>query len=194
MYLSANHEQSSFVYISMYISFCFVRMETVTASGMLIENHIRNGITLPLDSEPPSIQFNNTTTVDEHHSAVAERIQEYISIGAVQQLPVSSDTAPELVQPLHVIIKHGKKPRLVIDLSRNLNQLLPHTPFKYASVQDAVRLSSSNCFYSKLDISNCFLSFPLHPSKYKYFVFEFNGMYYQFIRLPFGLNIAPRVC
>ena len=101
---------------------------------------------------------------------------------------------PHLVQPLHVIIKDGKKPRLVIDLSRNLNHLLPHESFHYASVQDAVRLSTPGCFYSKLDISNCFLSFPLHPSTYKYFVFQFDGQYYQFVRLPFGLSIAPRIC
>jgi hypothetical protein len=106
----------------------------------------------------------------------------------------SSSPRPTLVQPLHVILKQGKKPRLVIDLSRNLNELLPKAKFHYASVQDAVRLSTPGCFYSKLDISNCFLSFPLHPSCYKYFTFQFNGKYYQFIRLPFGLSIAPRIC
>lgn len=158
-----------------------------------LESHIRDGITLPLDREPSNIHYNNTTTVDDNHSSVAERIAEYISIGAVQPLP-SSAGVPSLVQPLHVIMKEGKKPRLVIDLSRNLNQLLPHTSFKYSSVQDAVRLSHQHCFYSKLDISNCFLSFPLHPSVYKYFVFQFDGVYYQFVRLPFGLSIAPRIC
>ena len=116
-----------------------------------------------------------------------------MSIGAVQQLPADAPT-PLLVQPLHVILKDGKKPRLVIDLSRNLNQLLPHTTFKYSSVHDAVLLSTHRCFYSKLDISNCFLSFPLHPSCYKYFTFQFDGRYYQFTRLPFGLSTAPRVC
>lgn len=158
-----------------------------------LEQHIKHGITLPLTVEPDNIQFNNTTTVADNHLSVADRIEEYISIGAVQQLPVSA-SAPLIVQPLHVILKDGKKPRLVIDLSRNLNELLPHTAFKYASVHDAVLLSTHHCFYSKLDISNCFLSFPLHPNCYKYFTFQFDGHYYQFTRLPFGLSTAPRVC
>lgn len=158
-----------------------------------LQHHIQYGITLQLDSEPSNIHYSNTTTVDDNHASVAERISEYISIGAVQPLP-SNASPPLLVQPLHVILKDGKKPRLVIDLSRNLNQLLPHTSFKYASVHDAVLLSTNQCFYSKLDISNCFLSFPLHPSVYKYFVFQFDGTYYQFTRLPFGLSTAPRVC
>lgn len=162
-----------------------------------LEHHITHGISLPLIEQPSSIHYSNTTTVSEHHQLVAERISEYINIGAIQPWqPESADasTVPHLVQPLHVIIKDGKKPRLVIDLSRNLNHLLPHESFHYASVQDAVRLSTPNCFYSKLDISNCFLSFPLHPSTYKYFVFQFDGQYYQFVRLPFGLSIAPRIC
>ena len=158
-----------------------------------LEQHIRHGISLPLTTEPSPIHFANTTTVSDHHELVAERIAEYISIGAIQALP-SDSPPPLLVQPLHVIIKEGKKPRLVIDLSRNLNQLLPQTSFHYASVQDAVHLSTPHCFYSKLDISNCFLSFPLHPSTYKYFVFQFDHKYYQFVRLPFGLSTAPRVC
>ena len=158
-----------------------------------LEQHIRHGISLPLTTEPSPIHFANTTTVSDHHELVAERIAEYISIGAIQALP-SDSPPPLLVQPLHVIIKEGKKPRLVIDLSRNLNQLLPQTSFHYASVQDAVHLSTPDCFYSKLDISNCFLSFPLHPSTYKYFVFQFDHKYYQFVRLPFGLSTAPRVC
>jgi hypothetical protein len=156
-----------------------------------LENHITHGITLPLDVEPINIHYNNTTTVTDNHLLVADRISEYMSIGAVQQLPADAPT-PLLVQPLHVILKDGKKPRLVIDLSRNLNQLLPHTTFKYSSVHDAVLLSTHRCFYSKLDISNCFLSFPLHPSCYKYFTFQFDGRYYQFTRLPFGLSTAPR--
>lgn len=158
-----------------------------------IEQHISSGISLPLLEPPPGIQFANTTTVNDHHQLVADRINEYISIGAVRVLPVDSPV-PSIVQPLHVIIKDGKKPRLVIDLSRNLNQLLPHEPFHYTSVNDAVLLSSSGCFYSKLDISNCFLSFPLHPSCYQYFTFLFADQYYQFIRLPFGLSSAPRIC
>ena len=160
-----------------------------------LEETFKFGINLDLnpDNVPSNIVYSNTPAVDEHHQAVAERISEYISIGAVQPLPLSS-SPPALVQPLHVIIKDGKKPRLVIDLSRNLNQLLPDQAFSYASVKDAVHLSSHKCFYSKLDISNCFLSFPLNPSVYKYFVFKFDGIYYQFVRLPFGLSSAPRIC
>ena len=31
-------------------------------------------------------------------------------------------------------------------------------------------------------------------NNHKYFVFRFHGKYYQFVRLPFGLSSAPRIC
>ena len=61
-------------------------------------------------------------------------------------------------------------------------------------MDDAVEASFPGCWYGKLDLSNCFLSFPLHPSVRKYFCFRFEGELYQFTHLPFGLSSAPRVC
>jgi hypothetical protein len=87
------------------------------------------------------------------------------------------------VQPLHVIIKPGKKPRLVIDLSRNLNDHLRHERFRYASVLDTIERSFPGCWYGKLDLSNCFLSFPLHLSVLPHFIFRFEGQLYQFLRM-----------
>jgi hypothetical protein len=110
-------------------------------------------------------------------------------------IPLPADTKPQHgIQPLHVIVKPDKKPRLVIDLSRNLNQFLQYQYFSYATLEDAVAISSPNCWYGKLDLSNCFLSFPLHPDVQQYFVFEFEGQLYQFVRMPFGLSTAPLVC
>jgi hypothetical protein len=93
-----------------------------------------------------------------------------------------------------VIIKANKKPRIVIDLSRNLNDYLLHTPFNYTRAEDAVTISTPLCWYGKLDLTNCFLSFPLHPEVQQYFVFFFQNKLYQFTRMPFGLSTAPLVC
>ena len=160
-----------------------------------IERHIRYGITLPLLTEPNShALFDNTQPVEQHEAAVRRRLDEYISFGAVIALPADADLTGMCIQPLHVIIKDGKKPRLVIDLSRNLNGHLEYEYFNYSSVDDAVEASHPGCWYGKLDLSNCFLSFPLHASVRKYFCFRFEGALYQFTHMPFGLSTAPRVC
>jgi len=159
-----------------------------------IEAHITHGVSLPLLSEPPSISYPNTPTVSEHAAAVRARLTDYMQFGAVIELPPDTDTSDLRIQPLHVIIKPTKKPRVVVDLSRNLNDFLRYRYFTYTSVDDAVEASSPGCWYGKLDLSNCFLSFPLHPSVRRFFCFRFEGRLYQFLRLPFGLSTAPLVC
>ena len=159
----------------------------------LIRQWITTGVTLQFVSDPSPIDHDNTFAVHENASAVRQRIAEYIAFEALTPLP-ADHPCPYGVQPLHVIIKAGRKPRLVIDLSRNLNEHLEYEYFSYASVLDAVERSFPGCWYGKLDLSNCFLSFPLYPSVLPHFVFRFEGQLYQFLRMPFGLSVAPRIC
>ena len=173
-------------------------METVpgadAASLDRIRECISHGVTLDFEL-PPSMQvFDNTLTIVQHADDVGTRIHEYIDFfGAVVRL-ASDHPCPFGIQPLHDMIKPSKKPRLVIDLSRNLNDNLSYEYFSYSSVLTAVDLSTPHCWYCKLDLSNCFLSFPLHPSALPYFIFRVEGELYQFTRLPFGLSSAPRIC
>ena len=159
----------------------------------LIRQWITTGVSLQFVSDPSPIDHDNTFAVLENASAVRQRIAEYVAFEALTPLP-AHHPCPYGVQPLHVIIKAGRKPRLVIDLSRNLNEHLEYEYFSYASVLDAVERSFSGCWFGKLDLSNCFLSFPLDPSVLPHFVFRFEGQLYQFLRVPFGLSVAPRIC
>ena len=158
-----------------------------------IRDFITDGVKLDVVTPPACVFHDNTPTVDANADLVLRRIREYMDFGAIVELP-SGHPLPFGIQPLHVIIKPGKKPRLVIDLSRNLNDGLQYEYFAYSSVRDAVDLSWQDCWYSKLDLSNCFLSFPLHQEALPHFVFRFQDQLDQFIRLPFGLSSAPRTC
>ena len=151
-----------------------------------IEAHITQGVHLPLLAEPAAVTYDNTPTVQQHANDVRRRLAEYMQFGAVTRLPGDGHlTDPSLrVQPLHVIIKAGKKPRLVIDLSRNLNQHLQYEYFQYSCVDDAVEASHPGCWYGKLDLSNCFLSFRLLPAACRFFCFRFEGELYQFTHMP----------
>ena len=146
-----------------------------------IRQWITTGVTLDFVSEPAVIDHDNTFSVLQNAVAVRTRIAEYIEFEALVPLP-AGHPCPYGVQPLHVIIKAGKKPRLVIDLSRNLNDHLEYWHFRYASVLDAVERSFPGCWFGKLDLSNCFLSFPLHSSVLPHFIFRFEGQLYQFLR------------
>jgi hypothetical protein len=80
-----------------------------------IRSHITDGVSLPFLTTPVAITYANTPAVQENADAVRTRLQEYMAFGAVRELPASHDTSTHGIQPLHVIIKAGKKPRLVID-------------------------------------------------------------------------------
>ena len=159
----------------------------------MIKDWIRNGVSLDFSSMPSKIIYENTTTVIQNADIVKKRLEEYIDFQAIIALP-SNHPCPYGIAPLHVIIKEGKKPRLVIDLSRNLNDNLVYEYFSYSNIIDASEASFPGCWYSKLDLSNCFLSFPLHSSALPHFIFKFDGQLYQFTRMPFGLSSAPRIC
>ena len=49
-------------------------------------------------------------------------------------------------------------------------------------------------YMSKLDISACFLSFPIHEADRQLFYCEASGDFYQFLALVFERKDAPRVC
>lgn len=161
----------------------------------LIRSYITDGITLPFDSIPPAIEFPNTPNITEHFAVVQARLEEYRQFGAIRELPPGEALAHG-IQPLLAVVKEdgSRKARIVIDLSRNLNGFLTTDSFHYSSVEDAVALSTPDGWYGKMDLSNCFLSFPLHPGVIPYFTFRLDERLYQFTRMPFGLSVAPRIC
>jgi len=119
-----------------------------------------------------------------------ERLKHYDDIGALEHL----SEKPALLQPLHVVVRENKKDRLVIDLSRNLNDELSTPQFNLPHFREAVALSSPCCWYGKMDLSDCFLSFDIHPDSRRYLAFELDGKFYRWKRLPFGLSSSPYWC
>jgi hypothetical protein len=146
---------------------------------------------------PPHRHYDNTATFERHRAECMERMRVYADLGALEKL---SDPPPpggySYVQPLHAIIKPGKKARVCVDLSRNFNDYLEDKPFQYSSVRAGVDLAAQcpgAASMVKLDISACFLSFPIHPDDLEFFVVKAGGDFYQFLRMVFGLKTAPRI-
>ncbi|MEI6882232.1 MAG: reverse transcriptase domain-containing protein [Bacteroidota bacterium] len=160
-----------------------------------IRGIISDGISLEFpDGLPPPSQLANSIKVTRSVAFCVDRLQHYIKIGAVVR-PTEQDKASyDYIQPLIVIEKPGKKPRLVLDLSRNLNDFTPPAPVQYDSVEAAILLARPNDWFAKHDLSDCFLSFDIHPEHRRFFTFELAGTIYQFARMPFGLKQAPRDC
>ena len=127
-----------------------------------------------------------------------ERLRVYRDMGALRELSRPPPPGGH-VQPLHAVVKEGKSARVCVDLSQNFNDFIPDCPFQMASVQDAVDMAlqaksaKGEAWFVKLDISSCFLSFPIHPDDLQFFYCKAGGSFWQFVSLVFGRKDAPRV-
>lgn len=155
---------------------------------------VQHGVDLDFLALPEPLHLPNTPAVEEHAPLVRERLQDYIEFGALEILP-SDHILEHGIAPLHIIVKNGKKPRLVIDLSVNLNGFLRYTHFRYSTVAQAAAQSKTDAYLGKLDISNCFLSFPINPLFRRYFVIEFEGARYRSKRVVWHQpRLSAHVC
>jgi hypothetical protein len=157
-----------------------------------ILDHIENGLPIDPSSMPIDKHLPNTPTIAENADAVRIQLQHYLAMGAVEPC---SRTDIVAVHPLHCVIRPDRKPRVVVDFSLNLNDYLTVPQMQYSSSIDAaVAASKLGCYYSKLDIKDCFLSFSIRKGHERFLGFQFEGKYYRYRRLPFGLNTAPELC
>ena len=54
-------------------------------------------------------------------------------------------------------------------------------------------LLSGSEFFTTIDLKDAYFSISIHADHYKYLRFEWNSTLFEFICLPFGLSLAPRV-
>ena len=148
---------------------------------------LTNGVRIELRGQPRTERIRNTPAVRRNHAVCQERVDYFNDIRALEQL----SEAPKLLQPLHVILRHPKKARLVLDLSRNCNDLVERERFRQQRFRDAVDASTPGCYYGKMDLADCFYSFPVHKDSQHLLAFELGGSYYRFRRLPMGLSSSP---
>lgn len=153
---------------------------------------LRSGVHSELLTVPPAVRFKNTPAVARERVFVQERINYYKDLGALTAL--GKEDGFDRLQPLHVIIKDGRKPRLVLDLSRNLNDHLPKYKIRYEGIDHALGNCTPGCWFGKTDFADCFLAFDVKAEFREHLRFAFEGQAYEFKRMPFGLSTAPRLC
>lgn len=153
---------------------------------------IEHGLPITPNPLPINKQLPNTPLIAAHAGAVRQQLESHLASGAIERCTRSDITA---VHPLHAVVRKDRKLRVVVDFSLNLNDCLVVPPMQHgSSIDTAVRLSQLGCYYSKLDIRDCFHSFSVRGDSQRLLGFCFEGQFYRFKRLPLGLNIAPELC
>ena len=82
--------------------------------------------------------------------------------------------------------------RMIIDLSE-VNDFVQKFHFKMDHLEVATDLLDEGMFMSSIDLKDAYYSIPIWEAHRKYLSFQWNGEYFQFNVLPFGLTSAPRI-
>ena len=81
--------------------------------------------------------------------------------------------------------------RLILNL-KHLNNYVEYFHFKMDNLQTATRLTTQNCWFTSLDLSDAYYSVNVAKEHRKFLQFAFEGTTYHFTCLANGITSAPR--
>lgn len=152
---------------------------------------MRDGYPIPWlgGLRPPPFAMANYASAYQHRAAVSSEIERAVRAGKVE----ACATRPAVVNPLVVVIKerHGiSKTRVCLDFSLHVNTLIPHQSVQYCSIDDAIAHLGPGYYMAKVDLKDGYWHIPIAPADRDALGFEWQGVYYRFNYLPFGLSLA----
>ena len=146
---------------------------------------IEAGYVLPLKSLPSPCVRKNQLSAKLHANFVQTSIDELVATGCVRHV----EEVPHVCSPLSVVENAVGKKRLVLNL-RYLNQHLWKQKFKYEDLRTAMMYFNPGDYLFAFDLKSGYHHVDIAEIHQKFLGFEWNGRYYVFTVLPFGLSSA----
>ena len=122
----------------------------------------------------------------EHDAFVTDTVRKLVQANAAQKW----HGKPRCVHPLSVVPKKNGKFRLILDL-RHVNSYLHVPKFKFESLLDLGQLLSPGAHLMSIDLQDGYWQLQMAEEAFEFLGFEWQGDYYVFKVLPFGLATAP---
>ena len=156
-------------------------------TSVFVISIITSGYQLPWSDGPPAgpRHFANHPSAREHSAFVSEAVSTLVLTGAAMEV----FSEPFIVSPLGVVPKGIDKLRLILDL-RYVNSFLQVDKFKYESIKEVSTLCKLRDLLFTVDLKSGYHHVDIHPEFWQYFGFEWEGRFYVFCQLPFGLATA----
>ena len=143
--------------------------------------------------EPKAAQFKNQPSAVAEHEFVSEAVIKLVKTGAAYKV----SRKPHIISPLGVAYREidpskPLKKRLIFN-GRYLNMHLVIPKFKYESISMVRDLLTPNGVMWYFDLTSGYHHVEINEAYQKYLGFEWEGEWYQYAVLPFGLAIAPYI-
>ena len=137
------------------------------------------------DPPPPTLMSNHKSAF-ENSDIITSNIFKLVNSGVLQPM----DQQPYLVSPLGVVFKRSNnKPRMILD-ARFLNGYIQVPSFKYEDLGFCHQYMQPGDYLLVTDYTSGYHHVDLHPEFWQYFGIEWDGHFYVFTSLPFGLASA----
>ncbi len=150
---------------------------------------IKRGLKLPFRYRPVSVFQPNRPLSEAYTAFVTEEIARLLATSAITCV----EERPCMCLPLGVVPKKNGKLRLIHDLRRLNAQLHDPAHFKMEDLSVVAPQLESGDQMMTLDLDQAYHHVEIHPAHRKYLGFEWQGKYYVWNVLPFGLSISPLV-
>ena len=138
------------------------------------------------EAAPQARVMSNHPSALEHSCFVSQAITDMLATRTVMPLSV----APLVVSALGVVAKKGTdKYRLIWD-GRYINEHLVIPSFKYEDLNAIADWAEPGDYVFTLDLKSGYHHLDMHEEAWPYLGFQWQGQYYCFTQLPFGLAPA----
>ena len=127
--------------------------------------------------------------IGEKSLCIDEGIDALLQKDVIEELVSSSGT---FICNFFLVPKPNGTYRMIIDLS-HLNDFVERISFKMDLLQTALGMLVPGAYMASLDLKDAYYSLLIHKYFRKFLGFQWKGRFYQFLCLPFGITIAPRV-
>lgn len=156
---------------------------------------------LPPDSELQPAVVKNYSSAHEHKALVTQQLLGELQAHQLLRQPV--DQRATHIHAIAAIPKSADEVRIIHDLSapagRSINDVIRYKQYKWASIDDALRLVTPGCYMARADVKNYYRHFPIDPADWskQAFQWHFPGERQAATLwdpyLQFGLRNAPEV-
>ena len=173
------------------LTLCLEEWKQHGASPWVIRT-IAHGYKLQFAMRPPTFD----KIIFSHASGQAAEVlrSEIISLldkGAIREIP-ADQSRMGFYSRYFLVPKKGGGLRPILDL-RALNRHLKVFRFKMLTADSLLRSLRQGDWFTSVDLRDAYFHIPIYPPHRKFLRFGYEGKLYEYLVLPFGMSLSPRV-
>ena len=120
-----------------------------------------------------------------------DEIVSLVNKKAVREVPLNQSRTG-FYSRYFLVKKKGGGLRPILDL-RALNKYLKQFRFRMLTAATLVRSLRQGDWFTSIDLKDAYFHVPIYPPHRKFLRFGFEGKVYEYMVLPFGMSLSPRV-